>query len=53
MNASTALKTVSIILTLIMLVSNSTINLILAEPIVANPNTVTEYFSRISYTYTY
>ena len=42
MNASTALIMVSIILTLIMLVSNSTINLILAEPIVANPNTVTK-----------
>jgi hypothetical protein len=42
MNASTALIMVSIILILIMLLSNSTINLILAEPIVANPNTVTK-----------
>ena len=42
MNTSTALIMVSIILILIMLLSNSTINLILAEPIVANPNTVTK-----------
>lgn len=42
MNASTALIMISIILILIMLLSNSTINLILAEPIVANPNTVTK-----------
>lgn len=42
MNASTALIMVSIILILIMLLSNSIINLILAEPIVANPNTVTK-----------
>jgi hypothetical protein len=42
MNASTALIMISIILMLIMLLSNSTINLILAEPIVANPNTVTK-----------
>lgn len=46
MNASTALIMVSIILILIMLLSNSTINLILAEPIVANPNTVTKSTSR-------
>lgn len=42
MNANTALIMVSFILTLIMLVSNSTINIVLAEPIVANPNTITK-----------
>lgn len=41
MNASTALIMVSFILILIMLLPCSTINIILAEPIVANPNTVT------------
>lgn len=42
MNANTALIMVSFISTLIMLVSNSTINIVLAEPIVANPNTITK-----------
>lgn len=46
MNANTALIMVSFILTLIMLVSNSTINIVLAEPIVANPNTITKSTSR-------
>ena len=46
MNANTALIMVSLILTLIMLVSNSTINIVLAEPIVANPNTITKSTSR-------
>lgn len=41
MNASTALIMVSFILILIVLLPGSTINIILAEPIVANPNTVT------------
>ena len=42
MNANTALIMVSFILTLIMLVSNGPINIVLAEPIVANPNTITK-----------
>lgn len=46
MNTNTALIMVSFILTLIILLSNSTIKIILAEPIVANPNTVTNSTTR-------
>jgi hypothetical protein len=48
MNTNTALIMVSFTLTLIMLLSNSIINIALAEPIVANtnPNTITKSTSR-------
>lgn len=48
MNTNTALIMVSFTLTLIMLLSNSIINIALAEPIVANtnPNTITQSTSR-------
>jgi|SRR5215831_10916277 len=46
MNTNTALIIASCVLTLFMLLSNSAINIILAEPIVANPNTITKSTSR-------
>lgn len=46
MNTNTALIMVSFTLTLIMLLSNSIINIALADPIVANTNTITKSTSR-------